>query len=271
MTIRNTLPVGPTVAMPVAASVAHARGDLAYYDSVANVAKSADVQADQGSEPKNQRLFASLFCGVFQDTRLTTQTTAGESVLVEDGIFDCTCASATFKKDQLIGPLESAGGTALEPQKVVAVTDPSLAIGYVTEDQPNATTTVRARLISNFAKASKPAAPGYEAGAGGAVTQITSITTGVTLSKPTGQITTVVSTLAAGVDASFTVTNTCVEAGDTIVINTKSYAGTADGIPICKIQSVADGSFIVNVHNQGAVALDALIVMSFAIIKAKAA
>lgn len=112
---------------------------------------------------------------------------------------------------------------------------------------------------------------GYATGAGGAITQITSITTGVTLSKPTGTITTVSSTLVAGADASFTVTNTTVAATDTIIAHTKSYGGTADGIPIVNVQSVAAGSFILNIRNTGAVTLDALIVISFSIIKGVAA
>lgn len=143
-----------------------------------------------------------------------------------------TANSPTFAALTLTGVLTAGDG--------ISATDPLLSIGYAT-------------------------------GAGGAVTQITSITTGVTLNKVAGQITTVSMTLAAGVDASFTLTNSTIAAGDTIVINTKSYGGTADGIPIFKIQSVAAGSCIINVHNQGGVTLDALAVASFAVIKSVAA
>lgn len=112
---------------------------------------------------------------------------------------------------------------------------------------------------------------GYATGSGGTVTQGSSITTGVTLNKLNGTITTVSSTLAAGVDASFTLTNSTIAATDVVVCCTKSYGGTSDGIPICKVQSVASGSCIINVHNQGAVTLDAVIVMSFAVVKGVAA
>lgn len=108
-------------------------------------------------------------------------------------------------------------------------------------------------------------------GAGGAVTQETSITTGVTLNTLSGRITTVASTLVAGADASFTLTNSTIAVGDIVAINTKTYGGTADGIPICKCQSVAAGSCIINIHNQGAVTLDALIVMNFIVLKGVAA
>jgi len=103
-------------------------------------------------------------------------------------------------------------------------------------------------------------------GNGGAVTQITSITTGVTLNTDAGEITTVSAALGAGVDATFTVTNSAVEAADCIIVNTKTYGGTADGIPICTCQSVAAGSFEINIRNTGAVALDAVVVISFVVI-----
>jgi len=114
-------------------------------------------------------------------------------------------------------------------------------------------------------------AVGYVAGAGGAVTQATSITTTVTLSKLSGTITTVAATLAAGVDATFTVTNTEVDATDVVVASIKSYGGTADGIPVVNVIATASGSFKLNIRNTGAVALDAIILVNFAVIKAVAA
>lgn len=112
---------------------------------------------------------------------------------------------------------------------------------------------------------------GFTTGAGGAVTQATSITTGVTLSKMCGTITTVSSTLAAGADATFTVTNTDVAATDTVVACIKSYGGTADGIPVVNVTAVAAGSFDLNIRNTGAVTLDAVILINFAVIKGVAA
>ena len=112
---------------------------------------------------------------------------------------------------------------------------------------------------------------GYATGAGGTVTQITTITTGVTINKVCGTITTVSSTLATGVDASFVVTNSAVAATDVVVASIKSYGGTADGIPVVAVQATGAGSFTLNIMNNGAVTLDAVIVISFAVIKAVAA
>jgi hypothetical protein len=62
---------------------------------------------------------------------------------------------------------------------------------------------------------------GYITGAGGAVTQATSRTTGVTLNKACGSIT-LVSAAGSTSYQSFTVTNSCVAATDTIRVNQKS-------------------------------------------------
>ena len=110
---------------------------------------------------------------------------------------------------------------------------------------------------------------GYSTGSGGAVTQITSITTGVTLSKPCGQITTVASTLAAAAATAFTVTNTLVAATDVVVLST-TYAGAGTPIVYCKV--VAAGSFDIGITIlHAANALDAVLVINFAVIKAVAA
>lgn len=100
----------------------------------------------------------------------------------------------------------------------------------------------------------------------GAVTQVTSATTAVTLDALAGDITTVALTNAAGVDHSFTLNNSKIEAGDIVIAHTKSYGGKADGIPVVKVESTAAGSCVLNVNNQGAVALDALAVISFLVI-----
>lgn len=113
------------------------------------------------------------------------------------------------------------------------------------------------------------AASGYATGAGGAVTQITSAATGVTLSKPCGQITTVALTTAAAAEERFTVTNTLVAATDVIVLGT-TYNGA--GTPMLSVVNVAAGAFdivITNVH--AANALNALMVINFAVIKGVAA
>ena len=107
-------------------------------------------------------------------------------------------------------------------------------------------------------------AVGYATGAGGTVTQGTSRTTGVTLSKRSGAITLFT---AAGTSAytSFTVTNTLVSATDTIIVNQKSGTNTY----LAFVTAVADGSFRITFSAVSGTASDAP-VFNFAVIKAVA-
>ncbi len=81
----------------------------------------------------------------------------------------------------------------------------------------------------------------------GTVTQLTSITTGITLNKAAGVITTVSSTLAAGTNAAFTVSNSLVTANSVILLTVDDSA-TA-GIAKLNVQEVTSGSFRINVTN----------------------
>jgi hypothetical protein len=110
---------------------------------------------------------------------------------------------------------------------------------------------------------------GYGTGAGGAVTQATSSSTGVTVNTPTGQITTVALTTAAGAEERFTVTNSSVAATDVVVLAT-TYNGA--GTVSLSVQKVSAGAFdvvITNLHASNA--LNALMVINFAVIKGVAA
>lgn len=131
-----------------------------------------------------------------------------------------------------------------------------------TQTLSNKTITASGAVTSSSASAGI----GYATGAGGAVTQITSAATGVTLSRVTGQITTVALTTAAAVEERFTVTNTAVAATDVIVLGT-TYNGA--GLPMLSVVNVTAGSFDVVISNVHATnALNALMVINFAVVKA---
>lgn len=113
---------------------------------------------------------------------------------------------------------------------------------------------------------------GYATGAGGAVTQATNRTTGVTLNKLAGQITTNNASLAAEASADFTVTNTTVAIGDVVVVSIQS--GSNGGGTIVSVSTVAAGSFAIRVHNGNVAAGTAetgAIIINFAVIKSVAA
>ena len=106
---------------------------------------------------------------------------------------------------------------------------------------------------------------GYVAGEGGTVTQATSKSTGVTLSKKCGQITMNAAALAADTTVTFTLTNTEVVATDIIILNHVS-GGTA-GSYLLNAQA-GSGSASINVRNITGGSLSEAIVIGFAIIKA---
>lgn len=81
---------------------------------------------------------------------------------------------------------------------------------------------------------------GYSIGGGGAVTQATSRTTGVTLNTLAGAIT-LVSAAGSTTAASFTVTDSKVAANDVIVLNQKSGTDTYR----LTVTAVAAGSFVI--------------------------
>lgn len=87
---------------------------------------------------------------------------------------------------------------------------------------------------------------GYEAGSGGAVTQATNRTTGVTLNKICGTITTDDASLAAGAEATFTVTNDKVAATDVVNVCLQTIT---TGTPLAFVTDVSAGSFDITISN----------------------
>lgn len=111
---------------------------------------------------------------------------------------------------------------------------------------------------------------GYATGAGGAVSQATNRTTGVTLNKICGQITTQATSLAAQTSAAFTVTNSAVAIGDVIALSIQS--GPTGTKTIATVTTVAAGSFQINLFNTDASVADTgAAIINFAVIKSVAA
>ena len=81
----------------------------------------------------------------------------------------------------------------------------------------------------------------------GTVTQETAITTGVTIDKPSGVITTVSTTVAALSNAAFIVTNAFCKATSVITL-CEDDSATA-GFAKANVQTVTDGAFTINISN----------------------
>ena len=130
--------------------------------------------------------------------------------------------------------------------------------------------TTAAVTASGALRTSSTSPLGYTTGAGGVVTQATSITTGVTLNTPTGQITTVTNpSIAAAAEASFVVTNSAVAAIDVVVVSVQDQF--TDGQVIAAVTKVDAGSFEVTLTNVSAAAVSAgTAVINFAVFKSAA-
>ncbi len=103
---------------------------------------------------------------------------------------------------------------------------------------------------------------GYATGAGGAVTQGTSRTTGVTVNTPAGAIS-MFSAAGSATAATFTVTNSSVAATDTIMLSVKSATNLYNVI----VTAVTAGTFDITFYTTGGTATDAPVI-NYSIISA---
>lgn len=112
-------------------------------------------------------------------------------------------------------------------------------------------------------RSSHPTSPsGYDTGAGGTVSQITSKATGVTINKVCGRISTFNDTLAAGAEVSFVVLCSACKVTDVPVIVIGSGPATA-GTYAVSISGVSAGSFTVTLTNLSAGALSEAIILNY--------
>lgn len=109
---------------------------------------------------------------------------------------------------------------------------------------------------------------GYAPAAQGTVTQLTSKSTGVTLNKSMGRITMNNATLAGGVTATFTLTNSLISANDVVVVSV-SGGGTA-GAYWPFVSSQTTGSAVIGLYNNSGGDLSEAVILNFAIIHGQA-
>lgn len=142
------------------------------------------------------------------------------------------------------------------------ILNPSGGLGVNTSTDPGAGSILAtASLKSNGATAGI----GYATGAGGAVTQLTSRATGVTLNTVSGAIT-MFSAAGSATSASFTVTNSAVAATDTVILNVKSSTNKYRAY----VTTVSAGSFEITFETTGGTSTDAPVI-NFNVIKGVAA
>ena len=161
-------------------------------------------------------------------------------------------------------------GTATASKAVVL--DGSKGIATITSATITTLTTTTVTGSGAITSSSPSAGIGYATGAGGAVTQMTNRTTGVTVNTICGTITTDATSLAAEAVAKFTVTNSRVAVGDCVIVTQQS--GAVGVATVVEVVRVAAGAFDISVMNgnaAGGTAETGAILINFAIIKAVSA
>jgi len=111
---------------------------------------------------------------------------------------------------------------------------------------------------------------GYNAGSGGAVTQVTNKSTAVTLNKPCGRIVMHDASLAAGALANFTLYNSFIGAYDVVLVNATLGNVTLPSNYRCECYRASSGQCAFRVTNISAAALAEALELNFIVIKGSA-
>jgi hypothetical protein len=106
---------------------------------------------------------------------------------------------------------------------------------------------------------------GYNTGAGGTVSQSGNKSGGVTLNKPSGEITMQNTALAAATTVQFTLTNSTIGARDVMILNI--VGGVATGAAYNLDATCSAGSAVISVRNITAGSLSEAIVLRYVVIK----
>ena len=109
---------------------------------------------------------------------------------------------------------------------------------------------------------------GYSAAAQGAVTQLTSKSTGVTLNNSAGRITMHDAALAGATAVSFILTNSTISIKDTIIVNISSNTtGSTAGAYTTYVSYLAAGSALITLRNlTAATSYSEAVIINFSII-----
>ena len=148
-------------------------------------------------------------------------------------------------------PNTQAIGVAYSDQIISGGTVDNSPIGLVTPSTIEGTTVYADTEI------------GYGTPAQGAVTQLTSKSTGVTLNTSAGQITMNAASLATVTNVTFTLTNSLLSAKDVLILNVTN--GTS-GAYNAWVSSMSAGSATITLRNISANPLAEAVVLNFAII-----
>jgi hypothetical protein len=213
--------------------------------------------------------------GAPETKKITAKALVGGSV--SDMVATWNNVATTFNGIKLdVTDTASAAASKLIDLQVGSVTKFNVTKAGNTAIAGTLDVTGAATFKSSAKSDSATAGIGYATGAGGAVTQLTSRTTGVTLNKICGEITLVAGTISGHEADEFVLTNSAIAATDVVVVSIKSglAAGTAKYYRV-GVTAVGAGSCTISVGNLDNGTIPAAgtdtPVLNFAVIKAVAA
>jgi hypothetical protein len=159
----------------------------------------------------------------------------------------------------------SLGTTGLQGYASNVITFAATGTYQFTFSTVDGGTTITVYDLNRPLLGSTESAVGYSTGTGGTVTQLTDKSTGVTLNKRCGQITTNNAALAAAVEISFTLTNSTIAATDVVYVCIAS--GATAGAYTVQVDAVASGSCRISIGNISSASKSEALVLNFVVIK----
>lgn len=123
-------------------------GDLVYESD--GEALPATALADAGTKAANQEAFHDAFVGVAMQCSPAGSVDAIR--IATSGVFEFDAVEAPFAVGALVGIDEDGSGSQLEPQQVIAVATPNLAIGRCAKAAVEASTRVLVDVVSTTLK-----------------------------------------------------------------------------------------------------------------------
>ena len=137
--------LGRTIRLPVDSAQVIEIGDSCWLN-VNDVQAAATFSYLTGELGRTQANFAKDFVGVAMEASVNGDT--DDITIMQEGVFEFDCATATFEVGDLLGQDDNSGPTALEDDQVIAIGQNGYGpIARVTKRYSASTTRVEAELV----------------------------------------------------------------------------------------------------------------------------
>ena len=185
---------------------------------------------------------------------------------INGGSINNTPIGATTPSSGAFTTLSASGGITGDLTGNVTGNASTATSATTATNQSGGTVNATSVTSSGAIRSTSASAPiGYDAGAGGVVTQVTSKATGVTLDRPFGKITMHNASLNANTTVSFTLTNSTITANDVLALSLSGVMGTMENYLVWSY--VTNGSAIIAIRNISVGSLTDAPTINFAVIK----